>query len=73
MHATDGSYTLNGGQWLDNSSDVCKQCPSDNPSVMECNDNKVVSQPGYYVLYTAESRRSIDGYLHNNALKVRPT
>ena len=75
MPATDGSYTLDGGQWLDNSSDVCKQCPSDNPSVMECNNNKVVTQPGYYSLYAGESRRSIDGYLpmYTNALKVYPT
>ena len=75
MPATGGSYTLDGGQWLDNSSDVCKQCPSDDPSVMECNNNKVVTQPGYYSLYAGESRRSIDGYLpmYTNALKVYPT
>lgn len=61
MELAGGSYNLISGQWLDNISTVeCQQCPSADPSIVLCMDNKVVSQPGYYSVYTAGARRSED-------------
>ena len=57
-HAAGGTYNLVGGQWLDGSRPlICLQCPSSDPSIVVCNDNKVESQPGYFALYTSDSRR----------------
>ena len=57
--AAGGAYSLVGGQWLDDYRPiVCQQCPSADPSIAVCNDNKVESQPGYYALYTTDSRRA---------------
>ena len=57
--AAGGTYSLVGGQWLDLDRPlVCQQCPSADPSIAVCNDNKVESQPGYYALYTTDYRRA---------------
>ena len=57
--AAGGTYSLVGGQWLDAHRSLgCQQCPSADPSIVVCNDNKVESQPGYYALYTTDSRRA---------------
>ena len=57
--AAGGTYSLVGGQWLDATRPfVCQQCPIADPSIVVCNDNKVETQPGYYALYTTDSRRA---------------
>ena len=57
--AAGGTYSLVGGQWLDAHRLLgCQQCPSADPSIVVCYDNKVETQPGYYALYTTDSRRA---------------
>ena len=57
--AAGGTCSLAGGQWLGGCRPVvCQQCPSAGPPIAVCNDNKVESRPGYYTLYTTDSRRA---------------
>jgi len=61
-----GTYSIVVGRWQDNSTNACKPCPSADPAVVVCNENKAVSQPGYFSVYAVGPRRT-EGY---NTVKV---
>ena len=61
--AAGGKFSLSGGQWVDAvRSPVCETCPQLDPSVVVCEGNSVVSQPGYYSYFVSEQTRRSGSY-----------